>query len=210
LNEVDRRPLASRQTGWAQAAASWLAETRITPNQISMLSMVAAFIACVLFWWSAQLSAWPRAIALLLAALACQLRLLCNLFDGMVAVEAGKKTADGPAWNEFPDRVADVLILVGVGLAVASPALGWAAAAFALSTAYVRELGKGIDYHVDYSGPMAKPQRMAVITVAAVINAIDWLWSGQGQVLEWALWLVAIGSLFTAGRRTVALLQRLA
>lgn len=175
-----------------------------------MLSTVAAAIACVLFWWSAQLSAWPRSMALLLAALACQLRLLCNLFDGMVAVEAGKKTGDGPAWNEFPDRVADVLILVGVGLAVGSPALGWAAAVFAVSTAYVRELGKGIDNHVDFNGPMGKPQRMAVVTIAAVMTAFEWLWNGQGQVLEWALWLVAIGSLLTAGRRTVALLQRLA
>ncbi len=148
-------------------------------------------------------------MVLLLAALTCQLRLLCNLFDGMVAVEAGKKTADGPAWNEFPDRMADVLIFVGVGLAVGSPALGWAAAAFAVSTAYVRELGKGIDGQVDFNGPMAKPQRMAVITVAAVITAFEGLWSGQGQLLEWALWLVALGSLLTAGRRTAALLQRL-
>lgn len=171
--------------------------------------MVAAAVGYVLFWWSVKLSAWPHAAALLLAALICQLRLLCNLFDGMVAIEAGRKTMDGPAWNEFLDRVADVLILVGVGLAVGSPSLGWAAAVFALATAYVRELGKGIDGHVDFNGPMAKPQRMAVVTVVSLLSAFDGLWGGQDQLLEWGLWLVALGSLVTAARRTIALLWRL-
>ena len=56
-----------------------------------------------------------------LAAAACiQLRLLCNLFDGMVAVEGGFKTKSGEIYNELPDRVADVLILAGAGYAMPS------------------------------------------------------------------------------------------
>lgn len=41
-----------------------------------------------------------------------QLRLLCNLFDGMVAIEGGKKSDVGSLYNEFPDRIADSLLIV--------------------------------------------------------------------------------------------------
>ena len=75
-----------------------------------------------------------RITLLLVAALFCQFRLLCNLFDGMVAIEGGKQELDGPFWNEFPDRVADILIFVGVGYGVGQPALGCTAAAFAVLT----------------------------------------------------------------------------
>ena len=78
----------------------------------------------------------PRNLsALILAAAFCQARLICNLLDGMVAVEGGKREPSGPFWNEFPDRVADILILAGAGLGLGNPALGFAAAAFAMSAA---------------------------------------------------------------------------
>ena len=58
-----------------------------------------------------------------------QCRLLCNLFDGMVAVEGGKKTNSGELFNDIPDRIADPLILVSAGYAVHMVAygaeLGW-------------------------------------------------------------------------------------
>jgi phosphatidylglycerophosphate synthase len=63
------------------------------------------------------------------------MRLLCNLFDGMVAIEGGRKEADGPFWNEAPDRASDILILAGAGLGAGAVGLGWAAAALAVATA---------------------------------------------------------------------------
>ena len=121
---MTRRPLATRSAGWAKALARGLARTRVTPNAISMASVLFAGLACVAFWASRGVAdGW-----LVVAAAAIQLRLLCNLLDGMVAVEGGKASADGAFWNEFPDRVADILILVGAGLGAAEPTLGWAAA----------------------------------------------------------------------------------
>src|SRR5690606_16857202 len=126
---------------WAQAIARRMAVWSITPNQISQASMLAAALAGAAFWLAGQETGVPRVILLLAAALFCQLRLLCNLFDGMVAVEGGKAAADGPFWNEFPDRIADLLILAGAGYGIGLPELGFAAGAFAVLTAYVRELG---------------------------------------------------------------------
>ncbi|QFY61799.1 CDP-alcohol phosphatidyltransferase family protein [Rhizobium grahamii] len=197
----DRRPLASRDTRWAQRIAQWLAKRSITPNQISQTSMLAAAIAGGAFALSGVSVGVQHTILLLLAAGFCQVRLLCNLFDGMVAVEGGKGAADGPFWNEFPDRVADILILVGAGAAIGSIGLGWAAAAFAVLTAYVRELGRATGQPSDFSGPMAKQHRMAVVTAGAVISIFEPLWGGSGLVLSVVLWIVALGAGLTALRR---------
>jgi phosphatidylglycerophosphate synthase len=150
-----------------------------------------------------------RVVLLLLAAAFCQLRLMCNLLDGMVAVEGGKGEKDGPFWNEFPDRVADLLIFIGVGYGIGSPGLGWAAASFAILTAYVRELGRATGLPSDFAGPMAKQHRMAVITFAALLATFEPLWNGRNQVLTIALWVVAVGAGLTALRRGRTVVLRL-
>ncbi|MBB4185700.1 CDP-alcohol phosphatidyltransferase family protein [Sinorhizobium terangae] len=205
----DRRPLASRNTRWAGAIARWMAARAITPNQISQASMVAAALAGGAFFLAGQNMGGVRIACLLLAALFCQLRLLCNLFDGMVAVEGGKGEPDGPFWNEFPDRVADLLIFTGLGYGIGTPGLGWAAGAFAVLTAYVRELGRAIGNPSDFSGPMAKQHRMATVTAAAALSIAEPLWQGHNEVLIIALWLVALGAALTAFRRGRALVRRL-
>lgn len=205
----DRRPLASRNTRWATAIARWMAARTITPNQISQASIVAAALAGGAFYLAGHAIGWERIVCLLFAVLFCQGRLLCNLFDGMVAVEGGKGERDGPFWNEFPDRVADVLILTGVGYGIGMPGLGWAAAAFAVLTAYVRELGRATGNPSDFSGPMAKQHRMATITIAALISTLEPLWSGHNQILMAGLSIITIGSAFTTLRRARTLIKRL-
>ncbi|MDK4702635.1 MULTISPECIES: CDP-alcohol phosphatidyltransferase family protein [unclassified Rhizobium] len=206
----DRRPLASRNTRWAQALARRMTALSVTPNQISQASMVMAALAGASFWLSGVASGiGMRVFLLILAALFCQLRLLCNLLDGMVAVEGGKGEADGPFWNEFPDRIADILIFAGIGYGMAAPGLGWAAAALAVLTAYVRELGRATGNPSDFSGPMAKQHRMAVATAGALLSIIEALWSGGSWVLTIALWVVAVGSAVTVLRRSRNLIRHL-
>lgn len=210
MTEVkNRRPLASRQAGWAVRISRWLAGTRITPNQISMAGMIAALIAGACFWAADGVSGGLRSLLFVAAALFVQLRLLCNLFDGMVAIEAGRASPDGGFWNEFPDRISDMLILMGVALCIESPALGWAATGFAFLTAYVRELGVNVGAGADFAGPMAKPHRMALVTLAAIVSLAEPWWNGTGQVLRMALWVIIIGAAFTALRRAWRLVGKL-
>ena len=207
--DENRRPLASRDSGWARTIARRLSTASVTPNQISMASMAMAAVAGIAFWQAGMASGGSRVALLLVAALFSQFRLLCNLFDGMVAIEGGKQAPDGPFWNEFPDRVADILILVGAGYGVGQPALGWAAAAFAVLTAYTRELGRNCGLPADFSGPMAKQHRMAVITAAALLSLAEPLWSSHNQVLIGALWLIAVGAAITTIRRAANIVRRL-
>lgn len=155
---------------------------------------------------------WLRAGLLLLAALCCQLRLLRNLLDGMVAVEGGRSAPDGAFWNEAPDRASDILILVGAGIGAEWPALGWAAACLAVLTAYVREFGVSRSLPADFRGPMAKPHRMAAITIAATAAAAaEAMGERSGLLIAATLAIVAFGAGLTVlrrGRRQVALLRR--
>lgn len=205
----NRRPLASRDSGWARSIARRLSAAAITPNQISMASMVMAALAGAGFWLAGTADAGWRAALLLAAALFCQLRLLCNLFDGMVAIEGGKQEPDGPFWNEFPDRIADILIFVGAGYGAGVPALGWAAAGLAVLTAYTRELGRSCGLPADFSGPMAKQHRMATITAAALLSLLEPLWRGHNEVLVIALWLIAVGAALTTLRRAANVVRAL-
>nr|MBA3686446.1 CDP-alcohol phosphatidyltransferase family protein [Planctomycetota bacterium] len=152
-------------------------------------------------------------IALLIGAAVCiQLRLLCNLLDGMVAVEGGLRSPTGELWNDVPDRFADVLILVPVGYATGvawGPELGWVAGMAALLTAYQRWLGAGVGRGQDFGGPLAKPQRMAVLTVAGLVGAAARPWQHDGQVLFAALGLIVLGALLTVALRLRRLARRM-
>ncbi len=197
---AERRPLKSRDTKLAAKVAQSLAMRRVTPNAISQASIVFALIAGAAFWGSGLTDGFLRALLLCIAALGCQLRLVCNLLDGMVAVEGGLGKPDGPYWNEAPDRIADILILGGMGLGASAAGLGWAAAAIAVLVAYVRELGSAQGMPADFSGPMAKPHRMALVTAAALL-AIFW-----PDALYWALLGILLGSGVTFVRRSATLI----
>ncbi|SLN19311.1 CDP-alcohol phosphatidyltransferase [Roseovarius albus] len=202
---TDRRPIASRGSGWARALTKWLAARDISSNQISIASMGAAGLAGLCFYFGASAGGFGGALLLVAAALFCQLRLICNLMDGLVAVEAQKGTPDGAFWNEAPDRVSDVLIFIGLGYGLGLVGLGWAAAVMTVSTAYVRELGHNITGENDFCGPMAKPHRMALVTGTAVLAAVLPNWG----LLQLALWVVVIGAAVTVVRRSLRILQRL-
>jgi predicted CDP-diglyceride synthetase/phosphatidate cytidylyltransferase len=56
---IERRPLQSRSSAWARWLAARLTATRITPNQISVLSVAAAALGGALLLWS---PGWPAFI----------------------------------------------------------------------------------------------------------------------------------------------------
>jgi phosphatidylglycerophosphate synthase len=197
-----RRPLASRSSRSAQRAAAMLTRSSVTPNQISVAS--AGFAAA-----GAAALVDARPLALVAAAVCVQLRLVCNLLDGMVAIEGGKQSPVGSLYNEFPDRIADSLLLVALGYACDVSWLGWLAALLAALTAYVRATGGALGLAQDFGGPMAKPQRMAVLTAACVLGAAEMEWNGTRWALLTAAVVIATGSALTCVTRTLAIARAL-
>jgi len=212
----NRRPLKSRDTGWARRFAAVVARLGVTPDEVSAASMAFAALGALLFVFAGVSTPGVRALALIGAGTCIQLRLLCNLLDGMVAVEHGRGSPAGPIWNELPDRVADALFLVGAGYCAFASGLsmgawlGWLAALLAVLTAYVRELGRGLDFPADFAGPMAKPHRMAALTITCVVAAIEPLWGWHGEAVVIGLVVIGLGAALTVARRTRTLALRLA
>lgn len=200
---ANRRPLASRDTGWARGLSSWLARRGVSPDVISFLSVpVAVGGAAALLWL-------PAPAGPLLCALGVQLRLLCNLLDGMVAVEGGRGGPTGPLWNELPDRLADSVLIVALGMAAGEPVLGWAGALLAALTAYVRTAGGALGFAQDFGGVQSKPRRMFVMTLGCLVAAAAPWWPQASWGLLVAAWVIAIGSAATCTGRTRRLARQL-
>jgi len=201
-----RRPLKSRQRAWAIHLAATLARAGASPNAISLASVAFAGIAAAALAALGSVGDGWRTVLLLAAAAGIQLRLLCNLLDGMVAVEGGRRTKSGELFNDVPDRAADAVIFVGAGYGLPwtewGGALGWATALLAVLTAYVRVLGGALGLPQDFCGPMAKQHRMALLTLACLLAIIEGAVAAYGgRILGIALIVIALGSLFTIGRR---------
>ena len=205
-SEITRRPLKSRDTKWATAIASWLARAGVRPNAISVAGVGFAGVAGVCLFVAGKSSlGWHWVILLILAICGMQSRLLCNLFDGMVAIEGGFKTKAGEIFNELPDRFSDAFILIGAAYSVPNftwtRELGWAAAVLAVITAYTRALGASMGAGQQFIGPMAKQHRMALMTGACLLAALAPLWPGAANVIPAALALIIAGCVLTIFRR---------
>jgi phosphatidylglycerophosphate synthase len=208
-----RRPIKAREFALSRSVAHWLAQHGVSPNGISLTGLACAIAAGLLLAFAKPDAVWPW----LLAALLVEARLLCNMFDGMVAIERGIASKLGELYNELPDRIADVAVLVGLGYAPAGlPWLGYVAALAAVFTAYIRVLGVSLGAPADFSGLMAKQFRMHVVALSALlcaaaisIGAAYEAVLGSLGVPAIALVVIAIGGVTTSLRRLVHLVARL-
>ncbi|MGK9066124.1 CDP-alcohol phosphatidyltransferase family protein [Stutzerimonas chloritidismutans] len=199
----NRRPIASRSKRWAMELTTFLINRNISPNQISVASIGFAAMAAT------SMAASTGALASLSAIAFIQLRLICNLLDGMVAIEGGKQSALGSLYNEFPDRIADSLLIVALGYTAGDASLGWFAALAAALTAYVRVFGGSLGLQQTFVGPMAKQHRMAVMTAGLALNIPESLLFATHHTLYFALVVIAAGSVVTCITRTRMIARQL-
>jgi phosphatidylglycerophosphate synthase len=205
----ERRPIASRERKSSQAVAHWLSKKGVAPNSISVAGMICAVAGGAAFAATRFEPEWQRYFWL--AGAACtQLRLLANMFDGMVAIETRRASAVGELYNEVPDRMSDAAMFIGVGYSLGgNPLLGLGATCVAFFTAYIRAMGKVAGTKQEFCGPMAKQHRMFVVTVMGVFlgfSPASWqivpsgAWGNFG-IPSVALALIIAGGLLTAWRR---------
>jgi phosphatidylglycerophosphate synthase len=209
--EADRRPIAARQWHVSQQLSNALARAGVSPNAISVVGMACCLAAGAALAATPYLEGSPGHAAWLAAAVLIQLRLLANMLDGMVAVASGQSSRVGELYNELPDRISDVTAIVGLGYAAGgSVELGFAAAIGAVLTAYVRSLGKAAGAAQQFIGPMAKQQRMFVVTITAVFMGLaPEAWQHALRLPIAALVLILVGCVVTAGRRLVRIAAQL-
>ena len=213
----DRRPIAVRSLAISQSMTRALAGMGATPDGISIASIVFGVAAgvCMAATRCPELTVNHRVWWLLGAGLIA-LRLLANMMDGMVAVEAGKGGPLGAIYNEVPDRINDIAILVGVGYgAGGSVLLGLWASILAVVTAYIRAQGVAAGAQQHFEGPMAKPHRMWLVIAAAIycgVTPVAWQQvhseCGKG-IMAGVLALIILGSVITCIRRLAGIARDL-
>ena len=200
-----RRPLKIRHHRLSQGCVKWLSQKSITPNQISSLGLIFALCAGLCLLMSTQNLEY-RSLWMLAAALFIPARLFCNLLDGMLAIEGGKSTASGELFNDIPDRLSDPIIIIAAGYSILSVTwgeiLGWLAAILAILIAYIRTLAISIGAPANFSGPMARQQRMVLLTVSCVLVAIEYYFWQHDYAMLISLIMMNIGCIWTALRRT--------
>jgi phosphatidylglycerophosphate synthase len=204
--EIDRRPIATRNTKWAQAATAWLVARNVSPNAISIAGMCACIAAGAALGLT---SIADYRILWLIAAAGAQLRLTANMLDGMVALASARTSKVGELYNEIPDRVSDAAVFIGAGFAFGgNVTLGYIATILAIFTAYVRAAGKIAGAPNEFCGPMAKQHRMFVITLVSLYSAVtprSWqvitLGDAQIGLITVALLVIIVGSVLTVIQR---------
>ncbi len=210
INQLGRRILKTRTRPCIVYIASKISTYNITPNQISILSVVFAILASVCLLQLTSVWKW------ILAIIFIQFRLFCNLMDGLIAIEGGKSSKLGEIYNDLPDRISDVLIIIAFGYSVPGYTMNLFgnielttffmaqfAAILAVFTAYVRTLFSSLGAPANYCGPMAKQHRMALFTLACLVQFL----LQEAQVVTITLLVLNLGLLITIYRRVASGVQ---
>ncbi|MCB1376934.1 MAG: CDP-alcohol phosphatidyltransferase family protein [Alphaproteobacteria bacterium] len=199
-----RRPIPARKTSLAIRFAAWMASAGITPNQISLLGLAAGVLSGAALFLTPSLPDFVR-LLWIASAILVVVRGLSNMFDGMVAVEHGQATRTGLLYNEIPDRLSDVALMVGAGYSIGgNVTAGWAAACVALLVTYIRVVGSLAGAPADFGGLMAKQQRMfSVAAVAFYLGVTPMGWHpafgflGGSGLMGVILWIIVVGGILT-------------
>src|SRR5438093_7325644 len=203
---IDRRPIATRNRKWAQAATAWLAARNVSPNAISIAGMSACIVGGIALGLT---SISDYRVLWLVAALGAELRLTANMLDGMVALASRRASKVGELYNEIPDRISDAAVFIGAGFAWGgNVTLGYIATILAIFTAYVRAAGKIAGAPNEFCGPMAKQHRILVVTLICLYAAItprSWQMiafsDSQIGLMSFGLVIIIAGCVITVFRR---------
>jgi CDP-diacylglycerol--glycerol-3-phosphate 3-phosphatidyltransferase len=172
-----------------------LADRGYSPNQITTAGLVAG-VAAVGCYGATRITP----LFLIGIPVLAFVRIAANALDGLVAEIAHKARPSGELYNEIADRLADAAFIVGSALVGGvNPALAVAALAAAEFASFVGVTAKAVGTVRRYDGPMGKPDRMAIIGVAAVFA----LFVTPGSVFNLGLAVVIVGSMLTAVNRYV-------
>lgn len=199
-----RRDVKSRGKEIFHKMAASLIKVGLMPNHISIASIGFGALGAYGFY---QISQGALGFGSGLAFLGIQLRLICNLIDGLMAVEGKLSSPQGELYNDVPDRFSDWFLILGVGFVIKDFYYGWdlawAASVFAILTAYIRVLGASQQVGHDFGGPMAKQHRMALLNLGIIANLIEQSVLQQGTCYSFyvVIVLVLLGSALTCFKR---------
>ena len=207
-NAIARPHFLLRWRNWAHNLGRFLAQHNVTPNDISLLGVMFAATAGAAFYFSLQPDAMDRALLLLLAAAAIQLRRLSGRLHAIVSRESVQPRPHA-IFYDFPNRIAEALILVPAGYAVQNLPFGlelaWSAAFLGLVQRLRRPNGNGVPE--TKSRMTIRNLPMMLLSAASVLSVFDRVVYLPGIMLWIALVVLNVAVVVAIWQRTLQIVH---
>jgi phosphatidylglycerophosphate synthase len=169
----------------------------VSPNQLSILSLVYAALASAFYYLSSS-----HKEMLYLAALMVLMNAVFDITDGALARKIGKADPKGDFLDHAIDRYADMFFLGGITFAGYAPwQVGMLTIIGVFLTSYMGTQAQALHLGRYYGGMMGRADRLFMIFIATVGNAIYSDPIAGLPILGWVLVATMISSHITALQR---------
>jgi archaetidylinositol phosphate synthase len=191
---LDRlRPLADRALVPFVDAAK---RVGLTPNSVSVVSLVLAGAASVSFYLAGGAPRWYLTGAVLVF-----LNGWLDLVDGALARELSLDSEAGDLLDHVIDRYADLVMIAGLAAGVGRYALGLAAVTGVLMPSYLGTQAQAVGLDRVYGGLLGRADRLALMGVTTGIAAFVPLTVLDLSLVGWLLVVFAVVGHLTALQR---------
>lgn len=169
----------------------------VSPNQLSVLSLFFAAAASVFYYQSASKGEMLYAAALMVLGNA-----MLDVADGALARRMGKADPRGDFLDHVIDRYADMFFLGGIIFAGYAPwPVGLLAVIGVFLTSYIGTQAQALQLGRYYGGMMGRADRLTLIFIATVGNAVYPNPVAGLPLLGWVLVATMVSSHITALQR---------
>ena len=173
----------------------------IDPLILNLAGLFTALFAGLVLFFSDRTAGLLLLVPPLLFA-----RIAFNALDGIVSRELKVDSRFGEVLNEFFDRLADVIIFLGLAfIPISNIALSSATIMIILLNSYLSILSKAAGGSRQYGGFMGKADRMLYLGLAALAV----FFSARPMIWNYLLWFILGGTLLTLGQRFIAVKREL-
>jgi len=188
------RPFASKVI---EPLADFLIRYEVSPNTVSIASLICAFFAGLSFYYSPASREF-----VLLAGILVILNSILDALDGVIARKSNRATPRGDFLDHVIDRYSDVFIICSIFFAGYVPwQIGVVAIVGVLLTSYLGTQAQALQLGRYYGGIMGRADRLVVIIFAAFGNFAFPTSIAGFSILGWAVILIAVTSHITAVQR---------
>lgn len=176
-------------------------DSPLTPNMLTLFGLVITIAGAALV---AAGYLFRGGIVLLFAG-------LFDILDGALARAAGKVYRYGAFLDSTVDRYSEGAVYMGLLIfylarhSALEPVLILAALAGSFLVSYVRARAQSLGFTCDV-GILARPERVVIIVAGLLLYPITVF--GQHRTLDLALWILALGTNFTAVQRVWVVWQQ--
>ncbi len=188
------RPFATKVI---EPLAEFFVRYEVSPNTVSIASLICAFFAGLSFYYSPASREF-----VLLAGILVVLNSIFDALDGVIARKSNRATPRGDFLDHVIDRYSDVFIICSIFFAgYVSWQVGVAAIVGVLLTSYLGTQAQALSLGRYYGGVMGRADRLVVIILAAFGNFAFPMPIVGFSILGWAVILIAVTSHITAIQR---------